>query len=871
MTDVTGEGVVSVPTRARRPIWCREIPFRNPHFTGRERALATLYERLTSASGGKASGEVTTALLSQPTTPLYGLGGVGKTEIAAEYCHRYSSEYDLVWWIGAEQEDTIRDGLVALGHQMGLPDFRAQERDYSAQVVLDALRAGQPYDRWLLVFDNATQPEVVSKYVPQGTGHVILTSRVTEWRRSLRTDGIEVAEFDLPETVDFLRKRVELLRPSDDQVEEKARLEQAERLAQALDNLPLAAEHAAAFLVETGTPIEEYLAQYARNAHELFGQDVDIYYPHAVATTWSVSRGTISREADSLFQLLAFFSPEPVSEELLVQPNRAPSLPGPLSMVVGDLQEYRRAARELARFSLVKIFGVRNVVQMHRVVQAVTRGRLEREDAEAAAEFRAAVHTLLAASDPGSPDLEENDPIYERSRHHLMPSGALQSPDRLVRALIINQVRRMHLRGGYSESLSLGEAALGSWRTLFGQDDLQTLSVSVEVAWALLRSNRLEEARQLIVDTLERVRSSHGESHDVYLRGARVHGTCLRTLGRFNEAYEHDAQMLPVYERELRGEHLETWTLRNNIALDLRCLGRYSEALEMDELTLTGRERLLGPIHADTLTSRWAVARDLRQLGRYEESLDLLRRINQTQEDKNEPYHYGRLLVLADQSVALRRMGYHKEAHHEGLEALQQHRSTLGPEHRQTLLVATNLVNDYRLTDDLGAAQKLGEETLALWEKQSGADHPNTLATMANLAVVLRMRDNPAAAEELNVRALAGMRHAHGNEEHPHVLIISANLASDLAALGEVQRARELGEKTLDAITRMLGAEHPWTLAIAANLALDRRASGDESSAHGLYETSYAISRRTLTVEHPLTRIMSQRGRINMDLEPMAP
>jgi hypothetical protein len=64
---------------------------RNPGFVGRTELLRTLRERLTADNA--------TAVLPQT---LYGLGGVGKTQLAIEHAHRHRAQYDLAWWIAAE-------------------------------------------------------------------------------------------------------------------------------------------------------------------------------------------------------------------------------------------------------------------------------------------------------------------------------------------------------------------------------------------------------------------------------------------------------------------------------------------------------------------------------------------------------------------------------------------------------------------------------------------------------------------------------------------------------------------------------------------------------------------------------------------------
>src|SRR5579859_8050875 len=142
--------ITSVPT-----IW-GAVPQRNKNFTGRIDILAQLRQG--------ASSRITAVLPEQdPDDPLpqavQGLGGVGKTAIAIEYAYRHRSDYDLVWWIPADQLPSVRGSLAALASRLGLEITAAGGIEGGIQAVLDALRRGDPYSRWLLVFDNADQPE----------------------------------------------------------------------------------------------------------------------------------------------------------------------------------------------------------------------------------------------------------------------------------------------------------------------------------------------------------------------------------------------------------------------------------------------------------------------------------------------------------------------------------------------------------------------------------------------------------------------------------------------------------------------------------------------------------------------------------------
>jgi transcriptional regulator with XRE-family HTH domain len=189
----------SIPPAAAVPqIW--NAPSRNADFTGRDDILRRLHDDLT--------GDGTAVVLARA---VYGLGGVGKTQIALEYAHRFKSDYDLIWWIDAEQPQEISLALADLASRLGLQISNSAE---ATAAVLEQLRRNI-HGRWLLIFDNAEDPEELTPFLPTGSGHIIITSRNHAWTRN--AEPLELDVFTQAESVAHLTRHVPGLSPTDAQ------------------------------------------------------------------------------------------------------------------------------------------------------------------------------------------------------------------------------------------------------------------------------------------------------------------------------------------------------------------------------------------------------------------------------------------------------------------------------------------------------------------------------------------------------------------------------------------------------------------------------------------------------------------------------
>jgi CO dehydrogenase nickel-insertion accessory protein CooC1 len=816
-------------------------PARNADFTGRAELLELLRDKLSGSSGAAAVAQA-----------LYGLGGVGKTQLAIEYAHRFMADYDLVWWVPSERAEEITLSLAELARKMELRvgDNVAE----AAEAALEELRK-DTVPHWLLIFDNADNPKQVEAWLPMGSGHVIITSRNQAWTNT--ADILEVDVFSSEESVAHLLRHVPHLDPAD-----------ATQVAEALGDLPLAIEQASAWLEQTGMPAQAYVAELATRATRILALNQPSDYATPVVATWNMSFDRLrdrSPAAVRLLQILAFCSPEPISMDLLYSEETIQSLL-PYDPALSERLMLGRIIRDISRFALVKVDQGSNSLQIHRLVQAVIRAQMTEDEQ---ADARHELHKILVGARPrqGETDDPANWSTYEIIWPHLSSSVAEECPDARTRQLLIDWVRYQWKVGEFEACLDLANRLEATWASQLGEDDQQTLLMRFHIANVYRSQGRYREASDLDLAVLARQREVLGADHPHTLMTAGSLAADYKALGDFRDALLSDKVTYASFKEQFGEDYPRTLMAATNLAISYRLNGDYTAARQLDEDTLVRRRLVLPPDHPYTLDTAANLALDMRAEGAFRDSADLLRVTLDKyravlDDDMIEP-----LRTATSLAVSLRKAGDQAEAMKLAQDTYNRYKRRYGSQSPEARICALNLACDYAADSDFPRALDLVRDVKAALAGALGDDHPNTLVAANNLACYLRAVGRFAEALALAEGAAARMRDTLG-AEHPMSLSAAINLSNCLGDARDLAAAEALQRGTLAALGKVLGPEHPDTLICQANLAVTLRDAGRADEAEELAAGVLVSLEETLGKGHPDIAQLQSGQRINRDLEP---
>jgi tetratricopeptide (TPR) repeat protein len=744
-------------TRFGAPLWNVPLP-PNPFFTGRKDKLEELANAL--APGGAVA--------------LTGMGGVGKTQIAAHFAHEHRGEYSAVLWAGAASQETLVSDFAAIASLLNLPEKDEKDQALAVGAVKRWLEGNRG---WLLIFDNANDLATVRGFIPQSAkGYVLLT---TQAQATGDIQAIEVRDMLPEDGALLLLRRAKIVKPD---VELAAVADAAHDTAMAiskeLGGLPLALDQAGAYIEETRCGLASYLDLYRQRRADLLkrrgGLGPD--RPESVATTFALSFERIagaSPAAADLLRFCAFLHPDAVPEEIFSK--GAPELGPNLGPIATDPLKLDAAFAEILRYSLLRRDPDARTLGIHRLVHEVIQ-----------------------------------DGFTEEQKR--------QWAERAVRAVNGAFPFVEFANWAQCERLVPQALACASLIEAYGFEFKEAARLLNAVGYYLGERARFSDAEPLYQQALAIREKVPGPGHPDVATSLNNLADLYYKQGKYAEAEPLHQRALAIWEEALGPGHPDVATSLNNLADLYRVQGKYAEAEPLYQRSLAVREKVLGLEDPDVAANLNNLAELYREQGKYAQAEPLYQRALTIWEKALGPEHPNVATCLNNLAELYREQG--KYAHAEPLfqRALAIKEKTLGPDHPSVGISLNNLAVLYNIQGKYAQAELLYQRALAIKEKTLGSGHPSVATSLNNLAGLYRAQGKYAEAEPLYQRALAIDENALG-PNHPGVARDLNNLAALYYAQGKYAQAEPLLQRALAIWEKALGPEHPDVATVLENYA----------------------------------------------------
>ncbi|MFI9244813.1 NB-ARC domain-containing protein [Streptomyces sp. NPDC053086] len=795
---------------------------------------------------------------------LAGMGGVGKTQLAADYARTLwqTGRLDVLVWITADTSTAVVTGYAQAAAELLGTDPADPVGAARAFLAWLEPKAQGVSCRWLIVLDDITDPADMRGWWPPASPHgrTLVTTRRQD--AALTSHGrrmIPVGLFTRTESLAYLTAALD----AQDRHEDTGQLL---GLAEDLGHLPLALSQAAAYLIDTGLAVSTYrslLADRTRTLADAAPEALPDDQSHPLDAAWSLSidRANALRPvglARPLLQIAAFLDPNGIPETVLTSRRVLDHLtagtgtdPRPASVSAEQAQQALGALRRLSLVDRTTRDTGHSVVRIHQLIQHAVRDTLTTSQYDRTA--RTAADALLAVW----PDIERDTALAQTLRSNTAAltryaQRALYRPDahgvlyRAGRSLgeagqvtaardyfqRFTDTATAYLGADHPDTLTVrgylarwrgeaGEAAgaataftglLVDLTRVLGPDHPDTLTVRSYLAQWRGKAGDAAGAAAAFAELLEDMtRVRHADDPDVHT----VRSYLARWRGEAGDAAGAATAFAELLDDLVRVRHADDPAVliaRGHLAQWRAEAGDAAGAATATVELLDNLERVLGPDHPDTLTAR--------------EHLALWRG------EAGDPV--GAVTALT--------------------ELLDDMTRVLGPDHPHTLTARGNLAL-WRGTagDPVGAATALAE-LLDDMRRILRPDHPDILIARGNLARWQAHAGDPAGAATALTELLNDLVRILG-PDHPNTLAARTNLADAQGRAGDAAGAATTLAELLDDLIRVRGRHHPSILATRSSLAHWRGEAGDAAGAAAAIAELLEERRRVFGPDHLRTLI----------------
>ena len=405
--------------------------------------------------------------------------------------------------------------------------------------------------------------------------------------------------------------------------------------------------------------------------------------------------------------------------------------------------------------------------------------------------------------------------------------------------------------GKHQQALEYKQQALGIFRKVLPPEhpDLATSYIHVGNTYGDLGDHRkaLEHKQKALAIREKVLPPEHPHLAASYSSAGRTYGD----LGDHHKALEYKLKDLVICEKALPPEHPDLASSYNNVGYTYGALGEHRKALEYLKKALEIREKVLPPEHPHLATSYNAIGSTYGDLGDHHKALEYHKKALEILEKVLPPEHPDLAASYNNVGGTYGDLGDHRKALEYHKKALTICEKALPPEHPYLAASYNNVGGTYGELGEHRKALEYHKKALAIREKAFPPEHPDLATSYGHVGGTYGDLGDHRKALEYHKKALAIYESALP-PEHPHLATSYNNVGGTYGDLGDHRKALEYHKKALAIYESALPPEHPHLATSCSNLACTYHELGDfQAAARLMRRAADILSRSSLPETHP--------------------
>ena len=777
---------------------------------------------------------------------IRGMGGVGKSELATHYAHKFRAYYSACYWFSLTQGNLPDLVLAKASPYLEIPEEILNSDNIYEQVKWCWQNWHPTEGKILLILDDVRSLDDIPKQsMPISPRFkIILTTRQRNLSPSF--GELQLGLLQENESIELLKIIV-----GEDRINKE--INSAKEICRYVGYLPLAIELIGTYLKQDEIlRIEEYLHQL--NLHDLSISDEMtswISTERSILSTFKSSWISLRDTTKQIAMLLSRFAPAEIPWKDVVEPT--------IKLLGWDDEAIKKGRIQLNNLHLISIQGGKNI-GIHPLLREYFRyqGDQMGEEFVRSIQESIAINMLtIAKSIPQAPtkDLLEKISVYIPHLHEVSEYmlNDIPNPDENLSWVFIGIARFYQGKGLYSLAEDPYKKCLISVQNILGENHPAFATSLNNLASLYYSQGRYSDAEPLYLQALALRQELFGEHHPDVAASLNDLAGLYSSQGKYDEAEPLYIQALAL-SQELLGEyHPDVASSLNNLAGLYFSQGKYDKAEPLYKQALSLSQELLGEYHPNVAASLNNLAFLYYSQGRYSEAEPLYLQALALRQKLLGERHPDVASSLDNLALLYYSQGRYSEAEPLYLQALVLRQELLGEQHPDVGSSLNNLAGLYSSQGRYDEAEPLYKQVLALSQELLGERHPAVASSLNNLAGLYSSQGRYDEAEPLYKQALALSQELLG-EHHPTVATSLNNLALLYYSQGRYDEAEPLYKQALALRQELLGNHHPDVATSLNNLALLYYLQGRYDEAEPLYLQSLQIAEQVLGINHPNTR-----------------